>query len=161
METLLQKGDIINISGKGFFSWIVKIFTGSRFSHTACYVGEENIIESIASGVQLSHISKYKDVDWVILRHKKGSAKQKSQAVEWMITQLGAKYDYGGIFGIGLHILGFRDRNSWDDNTRYWCSELVSDGYINSGMELDVNEDTFKVSPGDLYNDSNLITIPV
>jgi len=145
----MKIGDILNVQGKGWIGEVIRWFTKSKYSHTACYIGDGKIVESDFGGVMISSVKKY-DGKFDVFRHRFATETQLADAVLWMKGQVGKGYDYLGLIGVGLAIIGRKGRNCFDDKNRYWCSELVADGYINSGIVLCVDPDTYKVSPQDL-----------
>ena len=157
MEPQLQKGDIILVRGKpkNLLSNLISKVTDSPYSHAGCYVGKDEygiqmIIESSWGGVQLSPIDKYWG-RWDAFRYHEGlNEAQASSIFTWLAFQLEKGYDYGGLLGIGMSLLRRKQINPWDNKSRYWCSELVADAYLNSNFLLDCGVDTWNVSPGDL-----------
>jgi len=154
MDIKLKIGDVILVPGHNWVSRTIKKLTHSKYSHAACYIGNNQIIESAAGGVQISPLSKYPK--WIALRHKYATRKQLKNAVAWMKLQEGSGYDYFGLLGIGLGMLLHSKGNVWDSKKRYWCSELVADGYLMANINIDVNMKTWKVSPQQFYAMKNL-----
>ena len=142
-----QLGDVINVKGKGPISRIISAFTHSPYTHTACYVGEGNIVESTWGGVKVSSIDKYKNHD--IFRNYYANERQCIDATTWMLNQVGAGYDYRGLVGIALSLIKGRRRNKLDNKNKYWCSELVADGYILADIKNDFNPNTWLTTPAD------------
>jgi len=150
LESMLRKADLILVKKRpGFVSRLIRTLTKSEYSHVALYVGNNQIIESdIPNGVIKSPITKYDHYD--IYRHSSITPEKQKDICDWADTRTGYKYDYMGIFGIFLGILKHRKVNPFDEKGRYWCSELVADAYINSGIFMCVDSQTWTVSPGDL-----------
>lgn len=148
----LIRGDIILVRGHWYMplSMLIQLFTRGPYSHTACYVGNGQIVEACAKGVVVSPLIKYQGRYDVVRMY--GFPQDKVQkAVDWMLEQRGAGYDYFGLIGIALAMLGKEKTNTLDNPKRFWCSELVADGMLKSGLELDIPESTYRVSPNDLY----------
>ena len=148
--TELKKGDVILVQGRGPISSIIRYFTGNSYTHSACYIGDWKIIESDWDGVWENTLDKYIDDVYHVYRHPTASKEQLNHAVEWMKMRQGAKYDYLGILGIALAIMGKKKINKLDNTDRYWCSELVADGFLHADIPLYVHPKTYRVSPGDL-----------
>lgn len=148
-------GDILLIKGHKKISKLISKYTDSSYSHVCCYVGNKKIIEASIGGVQVNHINKY--VNYTIIRYNNPnrSTYKLNKAVKWMKSQQGKGYDYLGLVGILFSTILKKDRNILDGKNRYWCSELIADGYIQANMDLDVCKSTYKVSPADLYNNKN------
>lgn len=152
----MKKGDIINVKGTSLMSRLIMIITRSEYSHSACYAGGKKIIESDWSGVQLKFLSEKTKYD--IYRHIHATEEQLEIAVNWMIERAGAKYDFMGLIWIGMNKLRIRKKKQ-DGVKKFWCSELIADGYLNAKIKLNVNFNTFKVSPQDLSNDERMMMI--
>ena len=163
LENMLRQGDIIMVKGESPISWLVKTFTNSPYSHCAMYIGdydgEVQLIESKYGGVKLVGLSKYDNVKYDIYRHKTATLDQLDTTCLWLGSQLGSGYDYMGVIGIGLKLLGLTKHNELDEKDRYWCSELLADGMLFSEIKLDIKKDTHLVSPGDLANNNNLVMV--
>ena len=156
MKFRYKKGDILLYKKKTLVSKIISWFTGSEYTHTAMYVGNGNIIDAWWGGVNLRHLSEDEGkYEITVVRHKTAKPSDLELAVQWSLQQIGAGYDYLGIIGIGLYILGISKKNWYDDRNRYWCSELNIDAFIHANQPTDANENTFKVSPGDVHKDSH------
>lgn len=142
----LTIGDVILYKDNtGWIGKIISIFTRSKYVHSACYIGDDLIIESQWEGVKIKPI--YGNYD--VFRHKEASKTQLRRAVTFMQNQLNAKYDFIGVFGVAINILLGRKKNCFDDKNKYWCSELVADGYINAKISNDFNTNTILVDPSD------------
>jgi len=149
LEMILQKGDIIQVKGKDWISNAIKILTNSEYAHTAMYMGDETLIESnFEKGVCKVPLTKYNEFD--VYRHVAITPIKQKEVCDWAETKIGYKYDFLGIFGIFLSMLKNRKSNPFDDKDSYWCSELVSDAYINNGIFMCVDSQTWTVTPNDL-----------
>jgi len=145
-----EKGDIILVKGNSIISKMISSFTKSEITHVACATGlDDMIIESDIGGVQYQLLNdKYQNIDYLVYRYN-GNNKIPDKAVDFMESKLNKGYDYLGLFGIAAYLLHIKKKNNWDNKNKYWCSELVADGYLFAGADLPVNKDTWKVSPGD------------
>ena len=143
----LKTGDILLVKGKGWIGKVISLFTKSEYTHSACYIKKSTVIESYWGGVKLVNIKTEGKYD--VFRHETATPYQLRKVTEWMITQVGRGYDYLGLFGIGFSMLGITKKNHLDGKNEYWCSELVADAYLHAHIPLDVEEDTWKVSPAD------------
>jgi len=139
---------------------MIKKFTRSKWNHSALYAGVDPdgiavLIESTWGGVQMNPITNYDHDEILALRHKDMNDGFWDRMQGWLMYQFEKGYDYLGIVGIALNILGL-GKNPFDNKKRYWCSEFVSDAYLNAGLLLDVEVNTWKVSPADLLKQQNL-----
>lgn len=158
-ETKLKIGDILQFSRLGAMSILIRVMTRSKYSHSACYMGDGLIVESFFGGVRLqpTHILENESFD--VYRHKNAKRKDLEKATRWMWLQCGKGYDLLGILGILLVLLGKKEENNFDSKRKYWCSELVADGYLYAGIPLDVEKRTSTISPDGLSKDSNLVKV--
>jgi len=153
----MKKGDLINIRGTSPMSRLIRLLTRSAYSHSACYVGDKKIVESDWGGVQIKILPDRTLYD--IYRHIDATEEQLETAVKWMLSQVGAKYDFMGLLWIGMNRLRTRKRNRVINEKKFWCSELIADGYLNAKIKLNVNFDTFKVCPEDLSRDERMVIV--
>jgi uncharacterized protein YycO len=146
----LYLGDIILTEPKSFnlVGKIIQEVTGSKYSHAAMYIGNDNIIEAIAKGVVINNINKYKKYD--VFRAEQATPYQRYYAVEYAKSNLFKKYDFLGILGILKSTIAKKEVNKWDVKERLWCSELIADSYIHAGVDIGICDNTYLVSPGDL-----------
>lgn len=159
LEQIIEKGDLILLKNDSILSRIIKFFSKSEYSHVAVYLEDGFVIESDWGGVQISHLRKYKSVEYDVYYHAKMDKDKAEMLTQWMLGQVGSRYDYGGIFGILLNKLGLTKKNHWDDKASYWCCELVADAYLNVGLKVCAREETWLVSPGDLANCKEFILL--
>jgi len=159
IESLLNNiklGDVLLFKTSGFYASLVKLFTKSDYTHSALYIGGGVIIESDFGGVQINLLThKYKDVPMSIYRHNTANEFELRNVRNWAITQIGKGYDYLGILGIVYHGSMGDKHNSFDMADRYWCHEFVMDAYINAGLKVDIEKDTYLVNPSDIVKDNN------
>lgn len=159
MKTKLKKGDLLLTKGDSRLGFLIKWFTKSKYSHVAIHIENGTCIESHWGGVQLKHISQLDPHD--VYRHSKHTKAQMNMAIEWMISQLDKGYDFFGVIGIGLALLGIRRGNPFDDKNRYWCSELIADGFHKADIPIDIPLGTLFVSPQDLATEDHISKVKV
>ena len=152
----MKKGDIINVKGTSVMSRLIMLLTRSEYSHSACYVGNRKIIECDWGGVQLKILSEKTIYD--IYRHVNATEQQIETAVDWMLEQVGAKYDFMGLLWIGMNRLRLRKKRLGMER-KFWCSELIADGYFIAKIPLKVNFETFKVCPEDFASDEKMVKV--
>lgn len=105
-------------SGTSFSSLLIKLFTFSKWSHTAVMFDADTVIDvTYRTGVRCISYTEFKseypdvyEVD-VALPHE-------DKALEFALDQLGKRYDYTAILGIL-----FRNRK-WESDENWFCSEL-------------------------------------
>jgi uncharacterized protein YycO len=151
LDEQILKGDILLVKGHTpVVGAIIRTVTHSDYTHAACYVGAGHIIESNWSGVKMRAIYDYRNKAYDIHRHLTATPEEVDTAVEWMKTQTGKKYDYGGLVGILWAMFGKGRDNPFDDKDEYWCSELIADGFLRAEVPMDCDEQTYKYSPADI-----------
>jgi len=146
----MKVGDAILFKGKGILGKLISFATRSEYTHCGCYIGEGNIVESDWGGVQVENIEGRNDFD--VFSPIKASYRQRRDAVKWMLDQKGKGYDYQGLIGIGLSLLRGCKRNKFDHKDKYWCSELVADGYIKVGIKCGIHHHTWTTAPKEFSN---------
>jgi uncharacterized protein YycO len=151
MSYKLKTGDVLLFKGTSWISKTIGHITRSPYSHAACYVGDGYIIESDWRGVEFSKLTlKYNHTSYDIYRHRSADSQALNEAVTWMGKQVGKGYDYKGLVGILLAMVGKKKINYTDVQERFWCSELVLDGYHHAGIYTGFDINTYTVSPGDI-----------
>ena len=121
---------------------ILRAFLWSKWSHCALVDGDE-VIEAVAGvGVRtrplaslLEESSKYSILDF--------PAKNPQRVLQEARKEIGTKYDWGGVLG-----LGFRRR--WNKDDAWFCSELIAAAFARVGEPL-VRVDAWRITPRDLY----------
>ena len=110
LEKVLQPGDILLVEGNTRISTAIKYLTQSTWSHAAFYAGPATsrftdsgepcpLVEAeLNDGVIASPLSKYRNFNIRICRPVGLSEKDRENAVEFMVTSLGLKYDLKHIF---------------------------------------------------------------
>lgn len=114
---------------KNPLSRIIRWFTKSQVSH--CFIifrmfGKDWILESGAKGVVVLPMSKLGGVMKAAVAIPELAPDDLGKVME---NDLGDNYDYGGLFGMAVHIIGrwFKTkwRNPWNDSRAMFCSEFV------------------------------------
>ena len=62
-------------------------------------------------------------------------------------SQLGKPYDWTALLGIGMH-------RNWQEDDRWFCSELVAWSCLQSGKPI-INKETWRVTPQDVLEVSS------
>lgn len=100
------------------FSWLIRVFTWSRWSHVGIVDGD-NVIEATAThGVVITplhdFVARYNDHSFadVVVEYEEA-------ALERAYCEVGKKYDFTAIVGILF-------RSGWNDDDSWFCSELVA-----------------------------------
>jgi uncharacterized protein YycO len=106
-------------------SWLIKIFTFSRWNHVAVLF-EDSLDRDECSVIDVTlpskvRITRYKEFCIIYPNHEILDVKipDEKAAYDFALAQLGKKYDWTGILGIV-----FQNR-SWEKDDKWFCSELV------------------------------------
>jgi cell wall-associated NlpC family hydrolase len=146
-------GDYGCVKTSGFFGFLIRLGTMSRWNHCFIYIGDGRIIEANPRGVANSPVSNYKDIAWN--RHEELTADQREQIIANAKAAVGKPY---GFFTIGLlvvRILGLKALSNikffqnLGKKDGFICSELVAEVYRKSDLPLFRKDDSLVV-PGDL-----------
>lgn len=156
LEDKLKVGDIILVKGKSWISKTIQFATDSEYSHSACYIGHGMIVESDWQGVQIHILNrKYRYHSYSVFRHKTAKEDQLINAVYWMLDQDGKGYDYYGLMGIGYSLITRNKKNCWDDKDKFWCQELIMDGYMREQIPVMSDPHSWLSAPADTSRDVN------
>lgn len=100
------------------FSWLIRAFTWSRWSHCGILDGDKVIEATALHGVVVTPLHEF------IARYNRYSiadmlVSDDSEAINRALSQVGKRYDFSAIFGILL-------RSGWNSDSAWFCSELVA-----------------------------------
>jgi len=124
-------------------SWLIRAGTWSAWSHVALVDGDSVIEAAAGHGVRrqslaeaLSNTSRHAFVALPVV--------DASTVVEAAASQLGKRYDYSALAGLGLH----RD---WQRDDAWFCSELVAWSFQRAGSPLFRSDCLRRVTPQHLW----------
>lgn len=162
-------GDVILTSHLGFSPIKVanfcKVGYSKRFwTHSALYVGEGKLIESVCRGVRAIGLDEaYPEgkTGVRILRRRGLDGVDASRIVEYCRQQIGTRYDFQALaYFVFLHLLPsylqfILTTDHWgrwlDRPGSYFCSELVSEGFKQAGVYC-FEREPHQVMPVDFDN---------
>jgi hypothetical protein len=165
----VRAGDFLltGAAGQGIVSKAIKL--GSwlrsydkpfrRFSHTVLIVNENGLaVEAASEGVRETHISKFKDDDYVIV-HTNVDEHDQLQLIKFVWAVLEAKTKYGFITfaGLGLYCLTGGQLCIQKAGTAI-CSGLVCDALTRAGYIWD--RPPYAMMPADLAKHFNVTWSP-
>ena len=160
LKRSLRKGDVVLIEGNERISECIKYLTQSSWSHACVYVGDEPIrrddelrrklteqfgdeaqclvVEALVeSGVVLSPISKYGNLNMRVCRPHGLTAADQREVVNAALANVGRHYDFKNIFDLmryflPVHLVPARLRRQAlhfgsGDPTRVICSSLIAE----------------------------------
>lgn len=127
----LQAGDLFLFYSNNPLSNLIKLWTGSKYSHIGIFYGYiENrpfIAEALAWGISLTAVDTIDpdiyDVFGVFHQFPEEHLKRK------IISGVNKKYDYSGLFGIAFEELNLTAKNILQDKNKFFCSEFASAVY--------------------------------
>jgi len=148
-----RPGDYGVVKTNGFFGWLIRLGTVSRWNHCFIYVGDGQIIGADPTGVKKSPLSNYPVVAWN--RHEELTDAQRTIIVESATHALGEPYGYFTIALLTFRILGLKILSNFPlikklaAKDGFICSELVDSCYLRADVTL-VDKPDYLVVPGDL-----------
>ena len=139
------------VKTNGFFGWLIRLGTFSRWNHAVIYVGNGEVVSADPSGVKLDPITNWVNIAWN--QHEELDDNQRMMIVNAAREAIGKPYDFFTIFDIGFRILGLKVLSKGllshlAKNKGYICSELVAECYRKGGLVI-AKED-WLCTPGDL-----------
>lgn len=131
---------IIYCSKPSLVSWLIRIFTWSRFSHTAIVEDDVYIIDSTMThgGVQRRRLAEIIE-EYPTLVIVDVAVEDETKALEFARSQLGKPYDWTAI-------VGFIMRRDWADESDWFCSELA-EASITAGGRVRFRESLSRITP--------------
>lgn len=148
LRNLLRPADVLLIEGKTRVSTAIKYLTQSTWSHSTMYVGgasgrtnAELVEADIVQGVIAVPLDKYTDYNLRICRPFGLTADDQRRVVEFILSQLGKRYDLKNVFDLMRYLL---PTPPWPakhrrrliafgsgDPTRGICSTLIAQAFQN------------------------------
>jgi len=168
----LSVSDILLSTGSAGVSAAIRAGSGSRFSHTALYVGNGEIIEAIGQGVVRQPLARAMSDDTLVsvYRRIRMSTAQANMVVRYAAMQIGKPYDSAGAAGAGatsfgrggfitlfvssiIPIVGYGliaadINNRLNPEASFFCSELVALAFDHANVSL--GSGAASTTPGDI-----------
>ncbi len=155
----LQPGDIIISTTDADISKKIRQATGSEVSHSAMYIGDGNVIESVDSGVLQFSVETSIEHDSVAVayRHRDMTPEKAATVVAFLkkAKKDGRKFDYMGLIRVAPYqvISSYCDsvpealrgacragaanfKLGTDNNNEFYCSELVFEALKQAGLSM-------------------------
>lgn len=132
---------ILLFKGRGMVSRLIRWQTNGPYSHVALQRPDGRIIEAWNNPAKVrlrGRLSDWKDVEAYEVQG--ATPEQLQRAVEWAESQIGKKYDFGGV---ARFITRWRKKK--DD--KWFCSELVFQAFKEAGISLLDRVQSSQVSP--------------
>ncbi len=117
-----------------------------RWSHCGIWTPDDTVIESrpfkgVVEGSYLNFMAKYPNISQSKVVEIPCPDPDKS--IAWARDQIGKGYDY-------LSLLGLLTRNSWQEEDRWHCAELIEKALIEGGRER-FRDSPWHISPNMSY----------
>lgn len=122
----LRPGDCLLYSGSGLFSFLIKVKSFSRVSHTEVYIGAGRAIASRDGQGVDNYPLRTKGLVEVLRPNEPFDL---NAALQWYGTVRGAKYDV-----LQLFVFLSAGRKQLEDEKAFFCSELASAFYRKGGF---------------------------
>jgi len=131
---------VIYCANNSIGSWLIRLFTWSRFSHTVYVEDDTHVIDSTLQhgGVRrrlLADIySQYPTIAEVTI-----DLPDEQAALEFARAQIGKPYDQTAILGFVFH-------RNWAEDDSWFCSELIEAVAV-AGKRLRFRDGLYRISP--------------
>ena len=135
---------LLSISSTGVFAYFIKLFTFSKWNHSAIYFDDMGIVvdSTLKTGVRKttyeSFITRYPNYDVSVIEVPDLEASK-----EFAFAQVGKPYDWTAIFGLVF-------RNSWEEPDSWFCSELA-ESIIKAGGLQRFRDNLSKLVPKEIW----------
>lgn len=153
LPSALEVGDIIISTTTKKKSEVIRKLTNSEFSHAMVVYDISNknnpeLMESVSKGVRIITYNDMMNESKIAVSIRKSNliSSDKKKMKEWLITKIGADYDYWAVIkdflSIGFYYnekkysLDIGYKNDDEDNNKYYCSELIFQLYKEIGIDL-------------------------
>lgn len=145
----LKPADVLLTTSAGAVSSVIRFGTNSKYSHTALYVGNGQIIEAIEDGVRQRPLEAAVQSYLVVEVYRPfGLSPERARAViQYAQMQAGKPYDFKAVataghnsakgkvlcmaFGAACEIMNGINRSNSD--VAFYCSELVAHAFVIGG----------------------------
>lgn len=137
---------IVFYRGTGIINRAIRFFSRGGYSHVAIILKDGSIIEAYPfKGVRRrSGIKDEIKKDTTIETYMVPASHEECISIEqFLISQLGKKYDYLSVFGFIL----YATKESRKASQKWFCSELVFAAFQKANINLLERVDAWKVSP--------------
>lgn len=156
----LEIGDIFLTTSKfSLFSIIIRLFTWSRYSHAAIYVGRDTIVEAVAKGVRVYNIHRWSEGlngRCIILRSR--NRRVAMIAAQQCEIFHGARYSVWDAVLSGIAAYFMISFPLKLKNTHMFCSRLIAQAFSMNGYEIS-NKHFQIVRPKDLEKSDKLLKV--
>ena len=103
-------------------SKLIRLSTWSKFSHVDILIEPDVYLGALPGEGVVFHNEKPRDFQFCEIAVPES-------AIAFAQSQVGKPYDYTGILGFGLH-------RNWQDDRKWFCSELIAAACLHGGVRL-------------------------
>jgi hypothetical protein len=140
LQKSIQPGDVLLVEGGQLFSTAIKYLTQSNWSHSAIYIGSEELIEAdIKKGVRKIPLREYEKHHTRICRPVGLDEKDLQHIFSFLEKRVGHQYDLKNVFDLARYLIPLppipgrwkRDVLEFGsgDPTKVICSSLISEAF--------------------------------
>lgn len=124
-------------------SAIIRLATWSTWSHVGVLLGDRVLDSTIRHGVAMRDMDSFMAG---ISAHRVVDVETENPlgVINALRSQIGKPYDLTGVLGMSL-------RRNWQEDDRWFCSELVAWAFKQSGQPLFRNESMYRITPQHLW----------
>lgn len=140
-------GVVLESGGKGIVSKTIRYLTKSKYSHVEFLYsdGQTTVGSTAEKGVAYGNISEFNNPETFLFCNLDTIIELPDKELEalqaFIDSQLGCKYDFGGIFGYLLN------KNNYNGKSDWFCSEFVFEALQSIGFLLLNRETGHYVTP--------------
>lgn len=130
---------LLVVNSKGIGAIFIKLFTFSRWNHTAIWFDDDTVVEALAySGVRCVSYERFKKA---FPNHEiiQIGVPEEFKARKFALEQVGKKYDWTAIFSLIF-------QRKWQEPDSWFCSEL-SEAIIQSGGVKRFRDVVHRITP--------------
>ena len=155
----IKNGDVLLYKGTDIFSYIIRSFFDSPYSHVGIVVwwnARLMVVEAVNKGVIATPLSenlrRYKGgVDFFQVEQEL-SEEKRLMMLQFAQMQLGKSFNLWALLKSGMRVvlgLSLTDKDGAFRHPagRYFCSQFVSDIYKKGGVDLDIDLSSTRTSP--------------
>lgn len=156
---MIEIGDVLLVKGKGLVSFLVKLFTRSKYSHVALAVSNNRVIE-IDWKYRLQ-IRSIEHEEYDVYRLNRGLTNEETFIIlSYVYSLIGSKYDFSKIFSLVFEILfSRRGKRIFDNPNKFICSDIIDSAYQKIGVDLVPHYADQDTTPDDLSKSKMLVMV--
>lgn len=140
LKMSIRPGDVLLVEGGQVFSTAIKYLTQSNWSHSAIYIGNEQLIEAdIKEGVRKISLKEYEHYHTRICRPVGLDENDLEKIFDFLTKRVGHQYDLKNVVDLARYLIplppipGRWKRNVLEfgsgDPTKVICSSLISEAF--------------------------------